>query len=296
MDLSIVVVAYDMARELPRTLATLSPAYQRAVDDLNYEVVVVDNGSPAPVSVDPSDPHLRLHRIDDAPPSPVRAANTGIDLAAGSAVGLWIDGARMASPGLIAKAAATLGTGPRVIVATMAMHLGPAPQMQSAANGYDQGAEDELLASIDWAADGYDLFTISVLAGSSLRGWFGPMGETNSLFLGRQLWDELGGLDPAFARPGGGLANHDLFRRACDLPDTTLVVLHGEATFHQFHGGAATSGQASRDELWAEYESIRGVPYEPPARDREYFGAPCPQAMVHLRQSIDWYDRDRTKR
>ena len=32
------------------------------------------------------------------------------------------------------------------------------------------------------------------------------------------LWDELGGLDERFALPGGGLANHDLYRRACELP------------------------------------------------------------------------------
>ena len=34
----------------------------------------------------------------------------------------------------------------------------------------------------------------------------------------RTMWDELGGLDERFALPGGGLVNHDLYRRACDLP------------------------------------------------------------------------------
>ena len=36
---------YDMAREAPRTLHSLSRAYQRDIDDLAYEVIVVDNGS-----------------------------------------------------------------------------------------------------------------------------------------------------------------------------------------------------------------------------------------------------------
>jgi len=48
-ELSIVVAAYDMARELPRTVRSLSRPYQRGIEDLAYEIVVVDNGSPSPV-------------------------------------------------------------------------------------------------------------------------------------------------------------------------------------------------------------------------------------------------------
>ncbi len=85
------------------------------------------------------------------------------------------------------------------------------------------------------------------------------MGESNALFMSASLWSELDGFDEIFDRPGGGLVNHDLFRRACELPDVELVVLLGEGTFHQFHGGAATGGQALRDELWGEYERLRGM-------------------------------------
>ena len=49
MDLSIIVVVYDMAREIPRTLQSLSRAYQEHCEDLSYEVLVIDNGSPNPV-------------------------------------------------------------------------------------------------------------------------------------------------------------------------------------------------------------------------------------------------------
>ena len=46
-DLTVVVVVYDMAREAERTLHSLSRTYQRGIDDLDYEVIVVENGSPA---------------------------------------------------------------------------------------------------------------------------------------------------------------------------------------------------------------------------------------------------------
>ena len=44
---SIVVVSYDMERELPRTLHTLSAPYQVGLESDAVEVIVVDNGSRA---------------------------------------------------------------------------------------------------------------------------------------------------------------------------------------------------------------------------------------------------------
>jgi hypothetical protein len=41
--LSVVVVVLGMARELPRTLLSLAPDYQRGVDAEEYEIGVVDN-------------------------------------------------------------------------------------------------------------------------------------------------------------------------------------------------------------------------------------------------------------
>ena len=74
------------------------------------------------------------------------------------------------------------------------------------------------------------------------------MGESSSLFCPPTLWEELGGLDERFALPGGGLVNHDLYRRACALHGVELVVLLGEGTFHQYHGGAATSRRLTWDD------------------------------------------------
>ena len=58
--------------------------------------------------------------------------------------------------------------------------------MQAAEAGYDQAAEDELLAGIDWREDGYRLFDVSVLNGSSAWGWFEPIAESSALFLRRE--------------------------------------------------------------------------------------------------------------
>lgn len=194
----------------------------------------------------------------------------------------------MATPGLTGTAVRAARLGERTIIATPAYHLGDEPQMAAVAKGYDQTVEDQLLASVDWRADGDALFTIATLAGSSARGWFGPMGECNALFMARALWTEIGGYDEIFARPGGGLVNHDLYRRACESPDVDLVHLVGEGTFHQYHGGAATSGSASHAELWSEYEAIRGRPHRPPTLVPSCFGAVPPSAVAHLEASVAW--------
>src|SRR4051794_30269184 len=117
-ELSVVVVAYAMGRELPRTLESLLPPYQADVA-ASYEIVVVDNGSPqpvaAPASASPS-VDLTVVRIDDAHASPARAANLGIARAGGSVIALIVDGARMASPGLLRTALSAIGLHRRAIV------------------------------------------------------------------------------------------------------------------------------------------------------------------------------------
>lgn len=292
---SCVVVVHDMERELPRTLETFRR--QRGIDLDRLEVVVVDNGSPVPVPARFLDglPRSRLLRIDPAPPSPVRAANLGVATATAELIGLFIDGARMLSPGLVATARRADALASRPVIATVGFHLGAVPHMRAAEVGHDQSTEDDLLAGVDWRADGYRLFGISTFAGSSGRGWFGPMGESNGLFLPRGLWDELGGLDEAFDLPGGGLANHDLYHRACTAPGTELVVLLGEATFHQYHGGAATGGP--RDPApWDQYARLRGHPYRPPAATPTYVGRMGPELVGPLRRSLDWLERETDRR
>ena len=157
--------------------------------------------------------------------------------------------------------------------------------MDAAEAGYDQDVEDQLLARTPWEADGYRLFEVSTPAGSWGRGLFGPAGESSSLFCPRPVWDELGGLDERFALPGGGLVNHDLYRRACGLEDVELIVLLGEGTFHQFHGGAGTTRRFSWDEMAADYQAITGIAHRPPATSPLYVGRVRPALLPLVERS-----------
>lgn len=287
-----VVVAYAMDRELPRTVRSLSRGRQRAMEGHQLELIVVDNGSPTPVDATAlgreAGHEVRVLRLDPAPPSPARAANAGVAAAAGELVGLVVDGARIASPGLVAGAAAGAGLAARPVITAPGYHLGPVPHMRAAEAGYDQATEDALLATSGWEEDAYRLFAHCTFGGSSSRGWFGPMGESSSLFLPRALWDEVGGLDERFALPGGGLVNHDLYRRACGLPGATLVQLLGEGTFHQIHGGAATSRRFGWDEMHDDYVAQRGEPYRPPANRPLHLGRLPDGALGLLEHSVRW--------
>jgi hypothetical protein len=157
--------------------------------------------------------------------------------------------------------------------------------MQAAEAGYGQAAEDRLLADSGWEDDGYRLFEISTPAGSWGRGLFGPAGESSSLFCFRSIWDELGGLDEQFGLPGGGMVNHDLYRRVCALAGVELIVLLGEATFHQFHGGAATSRRYTWDEMHAEYQAIAGMAHRPPDNRPLYVGHVRPALLPLVERS-----------
>ena len=282
MPLSIVVVAYDIERELPRTLQSLSAGYQRDVDADDYEVIVVDNGSPTPVDESVFaglDGSFRLLTLDDAPPSPARAANAGLAAARGEAVGVMLDGARLVSPGLVRHAIAASKVHERAAVVTLGWYLGHDFQRYAMQAGWSKADEDELLRSIDWPNDGYRLFEVATMDESSVDGWFFGAFESNCLFLPAAVWADMGGFDERFDIPGGGLVNHDVLRQAANRDDLGWVVLLGEATFHQLHGGVATNVTPEevkdRFERWqVQYREIRGggAPEAVPFRDAMFFG------------------------
>jgi glycosyltransferase involved in cell wall biosynthesis len=131
-EISLIVVCYNMVRELPRTLRSLSPGYQRGIRPGQCEIIVVDNGSTVPpVAADFADLGLDLtiHHWPDPTPSPVPAVNHGLAQARGGLVGVWIDGARMASPGLVAACAEAAALHPRPVIATPNYELGRQSQV-----------------------------------------------------------------------------------------------------------------------------------------------------------------------
>ena len=278
-NISIVVCCYNMARELPRTIRSLSPVMQHGMQGSDYEIIVVDNGSTKPFDEDACrqwGADLRVMRIDpaSASPSPVHAVNAGIAQARGDLIGVLIDGARIASPGLIRFAAMADKLADRAVILTLGFHLGAQVQMESVLKGYDRQQEDRLLDQSGWTEDGYRLFDISVFAGSSAGGWFGPINESNAIFMRKALWNELGGFDERFQSPGGGYVNLDALARAVALPGATVVTLLGEATFHQVHGGVATNAiDNPHDAFQAEYLKIRGHPFQAPAYETFYVGS-----------------------
>jgi glycosyltransferase involved in cell wall biosynthesis len=275
-DLSIVVVTYQIKRQASRTLRSLARDYQRGLAGIDYDVLVVDNGSPDPLpesALADLDGNFRLHRLDPAPSSPAYAANLGVSLTQGQRVCVILDGARMVTPGLIARGVQATQLHRRPIVTTMAWHLGPEHQSLSVPKGYGPEAEEALLARIGWPADGYRLFEISALAAANPGGFFGSVNESCCLLLPRALWDEVGGFDERFDVAGGGLVSLDLFARLVALPDSQLVVLLGEGSFHQVHDRAATGPSADPAAWHAQYEALRGGPYLHPQIQPVYYGA-----------------------
>lgn len=266
--LSVVVVCYRMNREIPRTLYSLTPGFQQGMSKQDFEVILVDNGSPEPPTLDQFahlDLDLTIHHMENPTKSPVAAINHGLNTSCGSVVGVFIDGARIVSPRLLATARDLIVSDPMHVVGSRGRYLGDNWQRHTMLQGYNQETEDRLLESSGWVDDGYRLFDISVFDESSGPTWFDPVTESNTLFMSRLMWSELGGYDPQFTSAGGGLVNLDMWRRACEHPAAIPTLLLGEGSFHQFHGGVATNGQFEViDQFFAEYLRIRGREYDAP--------------------------------
>lgn len=262
-----------MSRQAENTLLSLSPAYQYGVDAQQYEVIIVENESPnlmRPEVIGSLPANFSYHLRKKPEPSPGAAINFGASLARGENICILIDGARMLSPGVLRNIILGHKLSDSAIVSTPGYHLGHQLQQEAVEVGYDTDSELQLLRSIDWPSDGYRLFEISCLNGSSLFGFFLPVSESNCISLPRRIWNRLSGYDTRFDLPGGGFINLDFYKRACEFAGVTHVILPGEGTFHQFHGGVTTGGRhnsARNAYIQAcnqQYRLLRGQDYESP--------------------------------
>lgn len=204
--LTVITVFFNMKREAPRTLLSLSRGYQRLAADIRYEVVALDHGSMEPI--DP--PHtlgpgvkFTYRHIATTSCSPVTAINEAALQANGDFLMVHIDGARILSPGVLEATWRATKAFEQPFIYTLGWHLGPAVQNLSITQGYDQSKEDKLLEDIDWIHDGYRLFEASTLAMSSAGGFLNPIAESNCFTLSRRIWEDLGGFDPGFQSPVG---------------------------------------------------------------------------------------------
>jgi cephalosporin hydroxylase len=293
VDLSVVVVFYNMRREAERTLTSLSRAYQRGIDDVSYEVVVVENGSAGDQRLGAGfvrgfGPEFRYIDMGaDATPSPTPALNRGIREARGNALALMIDGAHVLTPGVLRHGLTGLASYGNAIVATQQWYVGPGQQPETVAAGYTTDDEDALFDRVEWPTDGYRLFEIGQFIGE--RDWLDGILESNCLFVPRSQLEQVGGFDDAFTVPGGGYANLELYERLGSSPDVTIVTILGEGSFHQVHGGTTTNN-AARDDRRSEtvsyadeYRERRGRQLRGPVKTIHYVGAMSIQSAWRTR-------------
>lgn len=284
-NFSIVVIFHNMVREAERTLYTLSTTYQSGVSEAEYEVIAIDNGSTHPLSTErvrEFGPNFRYHYLETESMSPAGAINFGARIADSEFIAVIVDGARMVTPGLVSANLAALQAFAFPFVCALTWHLGPDVQNVTMVEGYDKSEEDRLLKSISWRESGYRLFEISTLAQSSDVGFLGGMPAEASWFaMPRATFLEMDGYDERFQSPGGGLVNHDFMRRVLLRRSICPVIILGEGSFHQIHGGVATNVPLAEHpfhKFLEEYRSIHGRHFERPSSPDPYYLGKMPDA------------------
>jgi hypothetical protein len=291
-QISVVVVVHRMRRQAMNTLWSLSTAYQQGVRAADYEVVVVENRSDEVLDsgvVEALPGRFRYLVRDEPGVSPAAAINTALAMTQGPIIGLMIDGARLLTPGVLKHALMAYRLDEGAVVAVPGYQLGPA--MQHLDSTYTEETDRRLLAEVGWPASGYGVFQVSSMSWANRRGFLRPYIECNCLFLPRQTLRDLGDADERFDLPGGGALNLFLYRQAVMHPRSRLVVLPGEGSVHQVHGGVTTTAQADRDALLAQIkaqlDAILGEPFSSPTVEPLLLGTLPPEMAPFLDYSAE---------
>jgi glycosyltransferase involved in cell wall biosynthesis len=276
--LSVVVNFYNNRREARNTLHCLTRAYQLDAQDIPYEVIALDNGSTQPLSdaeVRSFGPEFRYRFVPTRSMSPVEAINQACREAAGQQVLVMVDGAHLITPRVFRLVREAFRRFARPFVATVPFQLGPTKQNLSVQRGYNQDVEDRLLEACGWKENGYRLYSVSASLADESGGGDGQLFESGCFAMRKADYLALGGFDERFQSRGGGLANLDFFQRALSRRDLDYVVLLGEGTFHQVHGGVSTSAPMDAhpwEEYHLEYKQIRGHRFIRVPREATFIG------------------------
>jgi glycosyltransferase involved in cell wall biosynthesis len=299
---SVIVIAYRMPGQLENTLLSLVPDYQQGVSEQDYEVIVMENSSgdnlpPEKVAALPENFHYRLREETSA--TPVYAVNEAFSLCRAPYICLMVDGARMASPGIIRNALMAYAVNENAVVAIPGYHLGGDEQHLVEGVPDQVEAEAALLAAINWFENGYELFRVSTFSGANRNGYLQPIMECNCIFASRDNYAAIGYASTDFTLPGGGSINLHMYRSLGMLPGTELFVLPGEGSFHQYHGGVTTSSYAEREAEIAKHR-VQLHSYWPEGfhslrREPILLGRIAPQAQPFLEKSLQ-RSKDRFKR
>lgn len=295
--LSIIVIAYDMQRQALNTLISLSTDYQQDVSADDYEVIVVENRSRRNMDADaiaqlPG--NFRYFLRDEPGVSPAPAINFGFSQARGRYIGLMIDGARMVSPGVVKYALMAFRMTPDAMVVVPGYQLGESDQQFHLSKGYSEETEQQLLADIGWPnapGSGYRLFDIACWSEANPHGYFHPFMECNCLFVDAEVFRDIGQADERFDLGGGGSLNLFIYRKVAIHPRTQSVMLVGEGSFHQLHGGVTTSEVVDREAILAEHRQqlahLLGEPFRSPTVEPILLGQVKSPALSYLQRSVE---------
>ncbi len=293
---SFVVIVYDMPAQAQNTVRSLLPDYQRDARSEDYEVLIVENESANTMSrefLDSLPSNFSYHLRKETQPTPIHAINYGIEHARGDNVCVMIDGARLLTPGVVKNTILGHRIANRAVVTVPGYHLGFELQQKAVGSGYDVDQEQTLMRSISWPDNGYRLFEIACFSGSCAVGFYLPHHESNCISMPREIWESLGGYDARFDLRGGGLVNLDMYKRACEYPGITHIFLHGEGTFHQFHGGVTTGGEDFQarqkfiDAIFEQYLQIHGQRFSVPETNPVYLGELSDSAQRFVQISVN---------
>lgn len=274
---SFVIIYFDIPRQIERTLLSCSPEFQH-VPPGELEVVLVDCSSRFPLPNDIQDrfPHVTQILKVKGQPSPVLALNEGIAATRFDMIALMIDGAHILTPGVVGNALDVREIYPNPVISVPQYMLGVESQnLRNISDPFE--TEEEDLNALGWPSNGYSLFNYATSAGEHATTHFLEAGESNCLITTQNVLKENGGFDPRYDEPGGGFANLEIFSRLIHNNENSYVILPGEGTFHQDHGGltTGTSPKLRGEKLQAfveQHEQVTGSRYVFNFRSPYYFG------------------------